>query len=158
MTRFETYVHERVSELLAPKRARLEAELKAEEDKVTALRDKYLETVEAGVEALVSKVAERAKKDGCLVRDVEEPKDELSAYTKTRIVSALGLERRFDYKSRESLWPEGTPARRAQDALAEFDALCDREARRLVVYKMDLGMKPEKFETMLAEVAEKLDK
>ena len=31
-----------------------------------------------------------------------------------------------------------------------------KEARRIVVYKMDLGMKPEKFEAMLAETAKKI--
>lgn len=156
--RFESYVEERVAELAAGKRAKLKAAFDAEVAKVDRRRDKYLKAVEEGVEALVRKAVEQAKKDGCAVGEADEIASCLSVYERNAIDEALGLKPTFDYDTRERLWPEGTAVRKAQDALMKFDRLCEREAHRIVVYKMDLGMKPEAFEKMLAEVAEKINK
>lgn len=156
--RFESYVEERVAELAAGKRAKLKAAFDAEVAKINRQRDKYLKMVEGGVEALVRKTVEQAKKDGCAVGKTDEMTSHLSGYAKNAVNEALGLRPVFNYDTRENLWPEGTAVRKAQDALMEFDRLCEREVHRVVVYKMDLGMKLEAFEKMLAEVAEKINK
>ena len=156
--RFESYVEERVAELAAGKRAKLKAAFDAEVAKVDRRRDKYLKAVEEGVEALVRKAVEQAKKDGCAVGETGEMTSCLSRYEKSAVSETLGLQPTYDYDTGERLWPEGTEVRKAQDALMKFDRLCEREAHRIVVYKMDLGMKPEAFEKMLAEVAEKINK
>ena len=157
-SRFECYVEERVMELAAPRRAKLQAAYDAEVRKIEEKSGRYLKLVEAGVEALVRKIFAKAKADGCVVK--AEPGEFESALTcnlENKLKGALGLEARFEYESGRRVWPEGTPVRKAQDALEAFDALCAREAKRIVVYKMDLGMKPEAFERMLAEVAVKIN-
>ena len=156
--RFESYVEERVADLAAGRRAKLKAAFDAEVAKVNGQRDKYMKAVEEGVEALVRETVERAKRDGCAVGKTDNAASYLSSYAKNAVHEALGLQPTFNYDTRENLWPEGTEVRKAQDALMEFDRLCEREAHRVVVYKMDLGMKPEAFEKMLAEVAEKINK
>lgn len=156
--RFESYVEERVAELAAGKRAKLKAAFDAEVAKVDIQRDKYIKAVEEGVEALVRKIVEQARKDGYRVGKTGATTSYLSSYAKNAVNEALGLQPVFDYGTGENLWPEGTAVRKAQDALMEFDRFCEREAYKVVVYKMDLGMKPEAFEKMLAEVAEKINK
>lgn len=156
--RFESYVEERVAELAAGRRAKLKAAFDAEVVKMKNLRGKYMKTVEKGVEALVRNVAEQARRDGCRVGGTDEVGKTLSSYAMNQLQATLGLQEMYDYRSREHRWPEGTEVRKAQNALEEFDRLCEREAHRVVVYKMDLGMKPEAFEKMLAEVAEKLNR
>lgn len=159
--RFESYVEERVKELASAKRAKLKAAYDAEVAKVDRQCDKYLKAVEDGVEALVSKVVAQAKRDGCAVGGPEDAKkavEAVSTCAKDRIRGLVGPRAEYDYKAGGYRWPEGTPVRGAQDALEAFDKLCAREARRLVVYKMDLGMKPEAFEKMLAEAAGKINR
>ena len=156
-SRFETYVNERVAELAKAKRSRLKAALDEEEARVEAQREKYLALVEDGVEKLIASVVAQARKDGCKVaKDTSEAEEKLSEYAKGKVRSVIGLQKEFDYDRRTNLWPKGTVARRLQDALMAFDAFCEKEARRIVVYKMDLNMKPDAFEAMLAEVAEKI--
>lgn len=156
--RFESYVEERVAELAAGRRAKLKAAFDAEVAKVNRQRDKYMKAIDEGVKALVGKTVEQARKDGCRVDGIDVAASYLSSYAKGAVNDAIGLHTVFDCAVGERLWPEGTAVRKAQDALMEFDRLCGREARRIVVYKMDLGMKPEAFEKMLAEVAEKINK
>lgn len=156
--RFESYVEERVAEIAAGRRAKLKAAFDAEVAKMKKLSDKYMKTIEKGVEALVRYVAEEARKDGCRVGETDEVGETLSSYAMNQLKATLGLQEMYDYRSREHSWPEGTEVRKAQDALKEFDRLCEKEAHKVVVYKMDLGMKPEAFEKMLAEVAEKLNR
>lgn len=156
--RFESYVEERVAELAAVKRAKLKAAFDAEVTKVNRQRDKYIKAAEEGAKALVRKIVEQARKDGCAVGETGAMTSYLSSYAKSAVNEALGLQPIFNYDTRERLWPEGTAVRKAQDALMEFDRFCEREAHKVVVYKMDLGMKPEAFEKMLAEVAEKINK
>lgn len=156
-SRLETYVHERVAELAKAKRDRLKAALEEEEARVEAQREKYLAIVEDGVEKLVASVVASAKKDGCKVaKDLSEAEGQFSEYAKGKVRSMIGLQKEYDYDRHASLWPKGTVARRLQDALMAFDAFCEKESRRIVVYKMDLNMKPDAFEAMLAEVAEKI--
>jgi hypothetical protein len=156
-SRFETYVNERVAELAKAKRDRLKAALEEEEARVEAQREKYLALVEDGVEKLVASVVAQARKDGCKVaKDLSEAEGQLSEYAKGKVRSVIGLQKEYDYDRHTNLWPKGTVARRLQDALMAFDAFCGKESRRIVVYKMDLNMKPDAFEAMLAEVAEKI--
>jgi hypothetical protein len=155
--RFEEYVEERVAELAKPKRDRLEAALKEAEEALEKQRDKYVEMVREGVAKLVREVVAQAKKDGCKVsKDTGEAEEKLSRSAEDRVRQVVGLQKEYDYDRRASLWPKGTVARRLQDALMAFDAFCEKESRRIVVYKMDLNMKPDAFEAMLAEVAEKI--
>lgn len=156
--RFERYVEDRVAELAAGKRAKLKAAFDAEVAKVNRRRDKYLKAVEEGVEALVRKIVEQARKDGCRVGETGEMTSCLSVYAKNAVDEALGLQPIFNHDTCRHVWPEGTAVRKAQDALMEFDRLCEREAHRVVVYKMDLGMKPEALEKMLDEISEKINK
>ena len=156
--RFESYVEERVSEIASERRAKLKAAYDAEVAKVDRRRDTYIKTIEAGVEALVQKVITQAKKDGCRVDETDLAQTALSNCAKDLAITAVGLKPTYEYASHECRWPEGTAIREAQDALNAFDELCAKEARRIVVYKKDLGMKPEAFEKMMAEVAEKINK
>ena len=156
--RFESYVEDRVAEIAAGRRAKLKAAFDAEVAKVGRQRDKYTKAAEEGVKALVRKIVEQARKDGCRVGETDEATSYLSSYAKNAVDEALGLQPVFDSSTCKHLWPEGTEVRKAQDALMEFDRLCEREAHRVVVYKMDLGMKPEAFEKMLAEISEKINK
>ena len=158
MNRFESYVEERVSELASEKRAKLKAAYDAEVAKIDRRRDEYIRTIESGVEALVQKVVAQAKRDGCKVDETDLAQSALSNYAKDLAVAAIGLKQTYEYASHEYRWPEGTAVREAQDALNAFDELCAKEARRIVVYKKDLGMKPEAFEKMMAEVATKIGK
>ena len=156
--RFEKYVEERVSELASERRAKLKAAYDAEVAKIDRRRDAYIRTIETGVEALVQKVVTQAKKDGCRVDETDLAQTALSNYAKDLAVAAVGLKQTYEYSSHEYRWPEGTAVREAQDALNAFDELCAKEARRIVVYKKDLGMKPEAFEKMMAEVAKTINK
>ena len=159
-SRFECYVEECMKELTAGKRAKLQAAYDTEVAKIEKQRDKYLKMVKDGVETLVRKGAVQAMRDGCDTGgdEIEDAKETLSTYVGDQIRTMFGPRTKYDRVSGERLWPEGTPARKAQDALRAFDALCAKEVKRIVVYKMDLGMKPEAFEKMLAETAEKIGK
>lgn len=156
-SRFESYVDERVAELAAPRREKLKAAYDAEEAKVKARFDKYLTMVQQGIDALVRKVFAKAKADGCNIQvELEEIDYALSDFLAGKLRGAFGLEKKYVFEEHKSVWPEGTTIREAQDALEAYDALCRKEAKRITVYKMDLGMKPEKFEAMLAETAKLL--
>ena len=157
-SRFEKYVEERVSELASERRAKLKAAYDAEVAKIDRRRDAYVREIETGVEALVQKVVTQAKKDGCQVDDTALAQTALSNYAKDLAVDAVGLKQTYEYASHEYRWPKGTAVREAQDALNAFDELCAKEAQRVVVYKKDLGMKPEAFEKMMAEVANTINK
>ena len=157
--RFEEYVEERVKELAAPRRAKLQAAYDAEKAEIDGRFDKYVEMIRQGVDALIRKVFAKAKADGCAVRiEPGEVEPALTCSLENKLKEALGLSAKFVYEEGRRVWPEGTPVRKAQDALEAFDAICAREAKRIVVYKMDLGMKPEAFEKMMAEVALKINK
>jgi len=154
--RFEEYVEERVAELAKPKKDKLEAALKEAEEALERQRDKYVKMVEDGIGKLVHDVVAQARKDGCKVsKDTEDARDSLSSYAKGQVRKMVGLQKEYVSSAKER-WPKGTVARGIQDELDRFDAFCAKEARRIVVYKMDLGMKPEKFEAMLAETAKKI--
>lgn len=156
-SRFEAYVQERVGELAKARRDKLKAALENEQAKIQKKSEKYLKAVEDGVEALIRKTVEQAKKDGCEITEgPAEAEVSLSEYAKGRIRDLLGLEQKYDFNLKDYVWGKSTVARKLQNDLMEFDNFCRKEARRIVVYKMDLGMKPEAFEKMLAEVAEKL--
>lgn len=155
-SRFESYVEERVRELAAPRRAVLKAAYDAEKAKIDAKFEKYTSTLQQGIYALTQKIFAKAEADGCAIQDKSEIDASLTNWLKDKLKAALGFEARYDYEAREHRWPEGSAIRKAKDALDEYDALCRRESRKITVYKMDLGMKPEKFEAMLAESAKLL--
>ena len=158
-SRFECYVEERVKELTAPRRAKLQAAYDAEKARGDERFDKYAGMIQREVDALVRMVFAKAKADGCAIQvEPGEVEPALTCSLENRLKEALGLEAKFDYEKGGNVWPKGTPVRKAQDALEEFDELCGREARRIVVYKMDLGMKPEAFERMLAEAAMRINR
>ena len=158
-SRFECYVEERVKELTAPRRAKLQAAYDAEKARIDERFERYLATIRQGMDALVRKVFIKANADGCAIQvEPGEVEPALTCSLENRLKEALGLEAKFDYEKGGNVWPKGTPVRKAQDALEEFDELCGREARRIVVYKMDLGMKPEAFERMLAEAAMRINR
>ena len=154
-SRFECYVEERVKELAAPRRAKLQAAYDAEKARIDERFEGYLATIRQGMDALVRKVFAKAKADGCNIQiepgEAIEPA--LTCSLENRLKEALGLGTVYNYEKGGNVWPKGTPVRKAQDALEAFDALCAREARRIVVYKMDLGMKPEALEKTMAEAA-----
>ena len=155
--RFESYVEERVKEIAAPRRAKLQAAYDTEKAGIDERFGKYAEMIQQGVDALVRKVFIKANADGCAIQvEPGEVEPALSCSLENKLKEALGLEAKYDYEKGGYAWPKGTAVRRAQDALEAFDGLCEKEVRRIVVYKMDLGMKPEKFEAMLAETAKLL--
>lgn len=156
--RFESYVDERVAEIAAAKRAKLKAAYDAEVAKIERQRDRYAKMVEDGIEALVRKIVAQAVSDGCAIGETDDAKDAISKYAKCQMRSVIGPQEEYDYDSRENRWPKGTPVQKAQGALKAFDTLCAKEAKRITVYKMDLGMKPEAFEKMLAESAARINR
>ena len=159
-SRFECYVEEMVKELAAPRRAKLQAAYDAEKARIDERFGKYAEMIQQGVDVLVRKVFAKAKADGCAIQiepgEAVEPA--LTCSLENRLKEALGLVVKYDYEKGGNVWPKGTAVRRAQDALEAFDELCGKEARRIVVYRMDLGMKLEAFEKMLAETAMKINR
>ena len=158
-SRFECYVEERVKELAAPRRAKLQAAYDAEKAKVDERFERYLATIRQGMDALVRKVFIKANADGCAIQvEPGEVEPALTCSLENRLKEALGLVVKYDYEKGGNVWPKGTPVRKAQDALEEFDELCGREARRIVVYRMELGMKPEAFEKMMAEAAIRINR
>ena len=157
--RFERYVEERVKELAAPRRAKLQAAYDTEKAGIDERFGKYAEMIQQGVDALVRKVFIKANADGCAIQvEPGEVEPALTCSLENKLKGVLGLEAKYDYKEGGKVWPKGTAVRRAQDALEAFDELCGKEARRIVVYKMDLGMKPEAFEKMLAEAAIRINR
>lgn len=155
-SRFESYVEERVRELAAPRRAVLKAAYDAEKAKIDAKFEKYTSMLQQGIYALTQKVFAKAEADDCAIQDKSEFDASLTNWLKDKLKTALGFEARYDYETREYQWPEGSAIRKAKAALDEYNALCLRESRKITVYKLDLGMKPEKFEAMLAESAKLL--
>lgn len=154
-SRFERYVRAQLKEQTAAKRAALEEACKVEnariETKVKALEEIAME----GLKALNAKIDAAARKMGWHVNEESDPAVELGR----SFDSACG--HRFAEAQTEYDYPRGStykngPAKEARDALDAFDAAVEKAATRLVVVKMDLGMKADAFDKALADAVAKL--
>ena len=154
-SRFERYVRAQLEEQTAAKRAALEEAYRVEvariETKVKALEEIATE----GLKALNAKIDAAARKMGWHVDEKGDPVVE----TGRSFSSACG--HRFVEAQSKYDYPHGTtykngPAKEARDALDAFDAAVKKAATRLVVVKMDLGMKADAFDKALADAVAKL--
>lgn len=154
--RFEAYVRERVQDMTAAKREKLAQKLTEEERLVEDVKRRYKKMLEKAWRDAVGKVADAADKNGDPI-DKSWLLEFMTPHDIERITTnAFGVKTTFDYDTRRTVWAEGTEVRRAQDALAKFDEDVEKAVRRIVVYKMDLGLKPDAFEKLLEETVEKL--
>lgn len=153
--RFESYVRETLADGVKERRAALKKAFDDEnariETKVRALKEIATE----GLKALNAKIDAAARKMGWHVNEGSDPAVELGR----NFGSACGC--RFVEAQTEYDYPHGTtykngPAKEAKDALDAFDAAVEKAATRLVVVKMDLGMKADAFDKAMADAIAKL--
>lgn len=154
-SRFERYVRAQLKEQTAAKRAALEEAYKVEVARIKTKVKALEEIATEGLKALNAKIDAAARKMGWHVNEGSDPAVEL----RRNFGSACGYrfaeaQTEYDY-SRGSTYKNG-PAKEAEDALDAFDAAVDKAATRLVVVKMDLGMKADAFDKALADAVAKL--
>ena len=154
-SRFERYVRAQLKEQTAAKRAALVEAYRVEvariETKVKALEEIATE----GLKALNAKIDAAARKMGWHVNEGSDPAVE----TGRSFGSACGhrfVEAQSEYDYTHGTTYRNGPAKEARDALDAFDAAVEKAATRLVVVKMDLGMKADAFDKALADAVAKL--
>ncbi len=156
--RFESYVRETLADGVKERRAALKKAFDDEKAKIEAKLAALKEVADAAVEAANAKIDAMARKWGWTVREGSDPALKpdrcFGSSCSTRYDEA-----RTEYE-RGGNWSEYSyvcgKVREAQLALREFDAAVEKAARRLVVCKMDLHMKPEAFDKMMADAIAKL--
>ena len=155
--RFESYVRETLADGVKERRAALKKAFDDEKAKIEAKLAALEEIATEAVKAANAKIDATAKKWGWTVREDSDP-----AFRPDRSFRS-SCSSRFDAVREEYDHSEGGrysyvcgKVREAQLALREFDAAVEKAARRLVVCKMDLHMKPEAFDKMMADAIAKL--
>lgn len=158
--RFEAFVRERVVEMTSAERARLAKALEEEEARIAALKQKYYRVLVDGVAKTVEKLIADAKKNGVDVNE-EYLRDAPAHITDlSRMSDFFGPRQYSERRERDDryvrFWPKGSEARARQDALERFDDKVESAVRRIVVYKMDLGLKPDAFEDLLEKTVKSI--
>lgn len=153
--RFESYVRETLADGVKERRAALKKAFDDEKAKIEAKLAALEEIATEAVKALNAKIDAAARKMGWHVNEGGDPAVELGR----NFGSACGS--RFVEAASEYDYPHGTtykngPAKEARDALDAFDAAVEKAATRLVVVKMDLGMKADAFDKAVADAVAKL--
>ena len=158
MTRFEKFVEDQLDVLVKPERDRLVAALRAEEAAVEKVKSAYNALADEAAESFVAQVAAKAARDGDALERKEERDNAVKniKYAMHSAVNQMLAAVDTYYEDGHYVWPEGTAARKAQDALEDFDETVQKTRVKLVVYKKDLGMRPQEFENMLAEAAREI--
>lgn len=162
--RFEKYVRDTIAEGVKARRDKLvkayEDEAKKVDAKVEALRN----AVKDALEDVSSLVDNMAKKWGWKVNE-SCIKDQ--AISINDVYGFSTFDRRYDIAVKEYIVDSNRNGRhfykngKAGDvyrALKEFDEKVEKAANRLIVSKMDLGMKVDEFDKMIAEAIAKLMK
>lgn len=159
--RFEAFVRERMDDLVKAKREALQKKYDDEVEKVAKTLKKYQDMAAKGARKLLDAIVAKAAEDGHAVdkEKVEEAWGSVGGHVRRALDAVfpdLHEYSEFEGCAWTMRWPDGTPAEEARKARRDFDAKVEKAVRKLVVYKMDLGLKPEKFEEMLAAAAKEL--
>lgn len=160
--RFEKYVRDTIAEGVKARRDKLvkayEDEAKKVDAKVEALRNAVKDALE-DVSSLVDNMAKRwgwKVNESCI-------KDQA---VRTNDVYSI-IDRRYDIAVKDYILDSNRNGRNfykngkagdAYRAIKEFDEKVEKAATRLVVAKMDLGMKVDAFDKMIAEAIAELMK
>lgn len=156
--RFESYVRETLADGVKERRAALKKAFDDEKAKIEAKLAALEEIATEAVKAANAKIDAQARKWGWTVREDSDPAFRSDRSFRSSCSSRFDAAR-TQYERGDS-WSEHSyvcgKVREAQLALREFDAAVEKAARRLVVCKMDLHMKPEAFDKMMADAIAKL--
>lgn len=162
--RFEKYVRDTIAEGVKARRDKLVKAYEDEAKKVDAKVDALRNAIKDALEDVSSLVDNMAKQWGWKVN---------KSYAKNQAVSisdvygSSDLGRRYDISVKEYIVDSDRDGRyfymngKAGDAycaLKDFDEKVEKAATRLVVSKMDLGMKVDEFDKLIAETIAKLMK
>ena len=154
-SRFERYVKAQVHELTKAKRDELEKRVEQERAKIDTQIAALREIAEEGLKGLNARLDAQAKKFGWHVKAGEDPLVEANNFDGECHDRYKELRTSYDYDTHKSLYQSG-PVHDAEQDLAKFDEAVEKAATRLVVLKMDLGMKADAFDAAVAEAVEKL--
>lgn len=159
--RFEAFVRERMNDLVKAKREALQKKYDDEVEKVGKVLKKYQDMAAKGAGKLLETIVAKAAGDGYAADEdyLKDARGNLEAKLDRMLDGVfphLHAESVYEGDRWQPRWPDGSAAEDARKALAAFDAGVEKAVRKLVVYKMDLGLKPEKFEEMLAAAAKEL--
>lgn len=153
-SRFERYVREQLKELTKDRRAELEKAYEYAKQAVDGKLSDLRKIADAGLKAINAKLDAAARKFGWHVDETAVPVAELTSFSsncgKRYEEAATG----YDYGIGQ--YYVNGEVRKAKKALDDFDAAVEKAATRLVVVKMDLGMKAEAFDRAMAEAVAKL--
>ena len=148
-SRFERYVRSTLREKTQAHRDALKAKFDAEKAKIDAKIKALEEIATEGLKALNAKIDAQAKKFGWHVRNGADP------VLDTGRNFPGSAQSRYEEAATEYDYGVGShyktgPVREAEDAVKAFDAEIEKAAVRLVVCKVDLHMKPQEFDKMMA--------
>ena len=153
-SRFESYVRETLADGVKERRAALKKAFDDEKAKIEAKLSALEEIAKEGIQAINAKIDATARKWGWAVLEDSDPVLSPPHFFKSTCSDRFDAARtQRDYSDS---WSSGSyyvcgKVREAQLALREFDAAVEKTARRLVVCKMDLHMKPDAFDKMMAD-------
>ena len=156
-SRFDKYVRETLADGVKERRAALKKTVDDEKAKLEAKLAALKEIADEGVRATNAKIDAAAKKWGWTIREDSDPVLRFNRCFKDNVGDRFE-EAHMQYEPGNwdrSVYVTGK-VREAQLALEAFDAAVEKAARRLVVCKMDLHMKPDAFDKMMAEAIAKL--
>lgn len=156
-SRFDKYVRETLADGVKERRAALKKAFDDEKAKLEAKFAALKEIADEGVRATNAKIDATAKKWGWTIREDSDPVLQPGRCFGNNVGDRFE-EAHMQYEPGNwdrSVYVTGK-VREAQLALAAFDAAVEKAARRLVVCKMDLHMKPDAFDKMMAEAIAKL--
>ena len=147
-SRFEVYVRETLAEGVKARRDALQKAFDDEKAKIKKRIDTLKEIMDEGLKALNAKIDAQAKKWGWTVDESTNPAVEPCNFTGNCNTRFPEARTEYDY-GRGSHFVTGA-VKAAEDALSDFDEKVKKAGRRLVVCKVDLHMKPQEFDKMMA--------
>lgn len=158
-SRFERYVRDTLADAVKERRDELKAAVEEAKVDLDAKAKAFQEIADEACAEADKKIRALAKKWGWTpVPGTEKDKIVIPCSMKSDLSNAF-TELRTEYSCYGGRYEDrhvGGPVAAAQKALAEFDDAVEKAARRLVVCKMDLHMKPDAFDKMMAEAIAKL--
>lgn len=162
--RFEKYVRDTIAEGVKARRDKLVKAYEDEAKKVDAKEEALRNAVKDALEDVSSLVDNMAKKWGW---KVNESCVNSQAVSISDVYGFSDLYRRYDISNKVYIVDRNRDGRHfymngkagdAYRAIKEFDEEVEKAATRLVVSKMDLGMKVDEFDKLIAEAIAKLMK
>jgi hypothetical protein len=154
-SRFERYVKAQVHELTKAKRDELEKRVEEIDAQIETQINTLREIADEGLRELNARIDAQATKFGWHVKAGSDPVVEANNFSGECHDRYRELVTEYDYDNHRKVYMSG-PAREAEQALEDFDESVEKAATRLVVLKMDLGMKADAFDAAVAEAVEKL--